>query len=106
MGCEWRPVGKSAWVWDARTGTVLAELEGHTANVLSAGFSPDGLQVVVANEDGSTRVSNARTGATITILNGHHATFSSDGLRVLTRGHARANALNCLGFDAVHSCMP
>ena len=41
---------KTARVWDADSGKVLASLEGHTFCVNSAAFSPDGKRVVTASE--------------------------------------------------------
>jgi len=43
-------------VWDAATGTSLAELKGHTRRVRSAAFSPDGARIVTASEDKTARV--------------------------------------------------
>ena len=33
-------------MWDARTGTALLELKGHTGAVTSVSFSPDGTRIV------------------------------------------------------------
>jgi hypothetical protein len=61
--------GSSARLWDADTGTEARVLKGHTDQVRSASFSPDGKRVV--------------------ILKGHtdqvrSAAFSPDGKRVVT----------------------
>ena len=40
---------KTAKVWDARTGTPLLELKGHTGAVTSASFSPDGTRIVTGS---------------------------------------------------------
>jgi WD40 repeat protein len=42
----------SVWVWDAKTGEQLRELQGHIESTWSVGFSPDGQQIV-ENDDNS-----------------------------------------------------
>ena len=41
-------------VWDARTGTVLATLTGHTGPVYDVVYSPDGNRVATAGSNGRT----------------------------------------------------
>jgi WD40 repeat protein len=63
----------TAKVWDATTGTLLLDLEGHEDSVNSAAFSPDGTRIVTASWDGTTKVWDAETGAcldTIPIIPG------------------------------------
>lgn len=45
-----------ARVWNATTGELLADLEGHDREVVSAAFNPDGSRVVTASLDGTVRV--------------------------------------------------
>ncbi len=40
----------TAKVWDARTGTPLLELKGHTDEVTSVAFSPDGTRIVTGSQ--------------------------------------------------------
>ena len=54
---------KSAKVWDARTGTSLLELKGHTFGVMSVAYSPDGSRIVSGSVDSTAKVWDARTGA-------------------------------------------
>jgi hypothetical protein len=49
-------------VWDARTGTPLLELKGHTNAVWSVAFSPDGTRIVTGSADQTAKVWDARTG--------------------------------------------
>ena len=65
MGSEFSPDGtrivtgswdKTARVWDAATGEVLATLAGHAGVVLTPQFSPDGTRIVTASEDKTARV--------------------------------------------------
>jgi len=55
-------------VWDAATGTILAELRGHTRGVRCAAFSPDGTRIVTASWDNTARVWDAATGSELSIL--------------------------------------
>jgi WD40 repeat protein len=74
----------TARVWDVQSGSSIVELKGHIGRVQAASFSPDGTQVVTAGQ--TARVWDARTGVLITELKGgvSRATFSPDGMRVLT----------------------
>ena len=64
-------------------------LSGHTGDVSSAAFSPDGSRVVTATLDHTARLWDAKTGAPLATLSGHtdwvhSAAFSPDGSRVVT----------------------
>ena len=80
---------KTARLWDAKTGAVLAVLKGHTGPVYSAGFSPDGTRVATASDDNTARLWDAKMGAALAVLEGHtdsvnSAGFSPDGTQVVT----------------------
>jgi WD40 repeat protein len=47
---------KTARVWDATSGTLVAILHGPTKRVTGARFSPDGKSIVTTGEDGAVRV--------------------------------------------------
>ena len=75
---------KTARVWRADTGALIAELKGHAGPVVSAAFSRDGTRIVTASQDETARVWRADTGALIAELKGHaglvvSAAFSADG---------------------------
>jgi WD40 repeat protein len=78
-------------VWDAQTGAILLTLTGHTSDVFSASFSPDGSRIVTASLDRTAKVWDARTGAEVLTLKGrtngvYSASFSPDGSRIVTAG--------------------
>lgn len=62
---------RTACVWDAATGSLLARLEGHEAKVSSARFSADGRWVITASSDRTARVWEAATGRQANVLAGH-----------------------------------
>jgi WD40 repeat protein len=73
-----------AHVWDVASSAEIAALNGHTAPLTDAVFSPDGQQVITASEDGTARVWSAESGQGIAILKGHDGAvtsvaFSPDG---------------------------
>jgi len=64
-------------------------LTGHTRDVCSVAFSPDGRRVVTASLDDTARVWDSETGKELAVLRGHTrglftACFSPDGARILT----------------------
>ena len=66
-----------------------AVLGGHTSDVRSASFSPDGNRIVSASDDNTVRVWDASTGAELLELEGHtdrvrSASFSPDGNRIVS----------------------
>jgi dipeptidyl aminopeptidase/acylaminoacyl peptidase len=74
-------------VWDARSGTEIATLRGHKAQVTSVAFSSDGSRIASASWDQTVKVWDARSGTEIATLRGHGAQVSSlayspDGSRI------------------------
>ena len=51
---------KTAKVWDARTGTPLLDLKGHTGGVTGVSFSPDGTRIVTGSGDRTAKVWDAQ----------------------------------------------
>ena len=73
----------------ARTGTALLDLKGHSGEVSSLSFSPDGTRIVTSSWDGTEKVWDARTGTALLDLKGHtdlvsSVSFSPDGTRIVT----------------------
>jgi WD40 repeat protein len=80
---------KTARVWDAQSGALVATLTGHTGPVNDAAFSPDGSRIVTASQDSSARVWDAASGNLLATLTGHtaevrKANFSPDGAHIVT----------------------
>jgi hypothetical protein len=76
-------------VWEARTGTPLLELKGHTDVVWSVAFSPDGTSIVTGGLDDTAKVWDARTGTPLLELKGgigalYSVVFSPDSTRIVT----------------------
>ena len=76
-------------LWDAQSGRMKALLRGHSSEVNSAVFSPDGKRVLTASADHTARVWDARSGEPLALLAAHEgsvidAVFSPDGKRIAT----------------------
>jgi WD40 repeat protein len=79
----------SVHVWRAATGKLLVGLKGHTDQVGSVAFSPDGRWILTASDDRTAAVWNAATGTREAVLLGHRgsvrgAAFSTDGKQIVT----------------------
>ncbi len=80
---------KTAKIWDAESGALLADLKGHSAKVNFAIFSPDGKKIATASSDNNLKIWNTETGLLDTVLSGHKdeilsADFSPDGKKIIT----------------------
>ena len=81
--------GRSANVWDSESGALLAQLQGHSAEVYSAAFSEDGDLIITASRDGTARIWDAQTRKTLAVLKdgkgqATSAALSADGLSAAT----------------------
>ncbi|MEO6612120.1 MAG: caspase family protein [Chitinophagaceae bacterium] len=79
----------TAKIWDAQSGSLLADLKGHNGWVYSANYSPDGKNIVTASRDNTAMIWNALTGTLIKILKGHtfyvyNAIYSPNGKMIVT----------------------
>ena len=52
--------GTAIRIWEAETGRLLASLEGHSDQVRSASFSPDGTRIVTVSLNGTAKVWHAQ----------------------------------------------
>ena len=81
--------GSTVQIWNASTGKVEVELEGHTEGVTSTAFSQDGKRVVSGTYDGIVRIWNVNTGEVEVELDGHEGpvfsvAFSLDGYQIVS----------------------
>lgn len=82
---------RTAQLFDAESGRLVAGLAGHALPITSLRFTADGRRIVTASTDETARVWDAATGAVVANLTGHMsavyaAGFSRDGSRVVTAG--------------------
>ncbi|HME92472.1 MAG TPA: hypothetical protein VKE49_13665, partial [Myxococcaceae bacterium] len=59
---------KTAKLWEATTGKLIAHLKGHLGRVLTARFSPDSERIVTASLDGTAKIWDAHDGHPIAVL--------------------------------------
>lgn len=95
-GVAWSPDGKlvaacgrdrTARVFDATSGALVATLRGHVDAVAKLAFSPDGTQLATASADGTARLWKAEGWTQRALLRGHaddveELAFSPDGARL------------------------
>jgi eukaryotic-like serine/threonine-protein kinase len=82
-------VTSSVELREAATGRMLHTLTGHTADVIGAAFSPDGLRLATASFDRTIKLWDTATGQAVFTLRGHTGgllclTFSPDGNRIVS----------------------
>src|SRR5206468_3861063 len=76
-------------VWQAATGKLSVVLRGHTDQVSSVSFSPNGHWIMTGSDDQTGAIWNAQTGAREAVLVGHGdsvrtTAFSGNGRWLLT----------------------
>jgi len=81
--------GLGAFLWDVQSNRLIRAFLGHTQEVYSVDFSPDGTKIVTGSDDKTARIWDTETGDLIRTFAGHTkgvraAVFSPDGKRVVT----------------------
>ncbi|MEM7543976.1 MAG: TIR domain-containing protein [Pseudomonadota bacterium] len=76
-------------IWDASTGAMIRNLQGHEAGLYSVAFDPGSSHVLTASADNTARIWDIATGDELVVLDGHtdkvfSAEFSPDGQWVVT----------------------
>ena len=83
--------GNIVIVLDISTGECVQALEGHTKDVQSGSFSPDGNYFVSASYDQTIRLWDIKTGKCINVFTGHglvnSVSFSPDGKHIVTSSY-------------------
>ncbi len=81
----------SVIIREAASGNVVQTLAGHSADVVSLGFSPDGKRLVTASFDRTLKLWDTTTWQDVFTLRGHTSgvvslAFSPDGTRIVSGG--------------------
>jgi WD40 repeat protein len=58
-------------IWDAKTGELVASLDGHTDSVLCLAWTPDGATLISGSDDFSIRTWNTKTWKQLALLDEH-----------------------------------
>jgi len=88
-GSGWRRGEVPIYLIDLATGRILRVLKGHTLNIMSLAFSPDGARLASGSGDRTSRIWNAASGQCERVLEGHEdvvigVAFAPDGRRLAT----------------------
>ena len=79
----------TARIWEVETGREVKKFEGHTGDVRSVAFSPDGKRVLSGSWDGLVCLWDVASGKKLAAFRGHlrdvhHVAFVGDGRRALS----------------------
>jgi hypothetical protein len=77
-----------SWIWDAKTGAVLARLKGHQGSVNAVAVTKDGTRVFTGSSDTTARIWDGNTGAELVRFK-HQASINAvvitaNGARIVT----------------------
>jgi len=78
-----------AIILNVQTGQVLHQLKGHSKQVITCKYSPDGKLIATAGGDGDIRFWDAQTGMLVSVIDAHYGVifdiaFSADGTQILS----------------------
>jgi WD40 repeat protein len=80
---------KTARLWDAVSGDLIAEFRGHTDRISAVAVTPDGRRIATGSDDGTARLWDTASGRLVAEFNGHTGrvlgvAVSADGTRIIT----------------------
>ena len=71
---------RSARIWNANSGELVASLQGHTGFVTEVRFTADGSQLITTSADGTVRVWQVDSGRQLAVLRGHLGNVAASAL--------------------------
>ena len=76
-------------VWSVESGECVTTFNGHSSDVTSVSFSPDGASIVSGSCDNTVKVWSVESGECVTTFNGHSSrvtsvSFSPDGASIVS----------------------
>jgi WD40 repeat protein len=93
----------NAKLWDAQTGKELLTLSGHTGQVFSIAFSPDGNTVATASGDKTAKLWDALTGKELLTLHAPDGltsvSFNPDGSQLAVASRDGTNRIYLLKIE-------
>ena len=89
---------KTICIWDFAAGSLSRSLEGHSRDVLSSVFSPEGGSIASSSQDRTVRVWDIHTGETLITIN-PPSRLSEEEIFIQSVSDDPD-----LSFDAIHSC--
>src|SRR5208337_4221165 len=97
-GSGWRLGEVPIYLIDLATGRILRVLKGHTSNVLSLAFSPDGERLASGSTDRTSRIWSAASGRCERVLEGHEdfvhdVAFAPDGHHLATASYDKTGRI-------------
>ena len=80
---------KPVKLWDSKSGREIRSFAGHSSNISSVAFSPNGRQIISGSGDDTIKLWDVETGHELRSFNGHRyevnsVAFSTDGRLIVS----------------------